>query len=57
MSFDDIMNISNSDNNINTISDISFEGGSKPTELLNKVATESPNIIIDPKIIGFNKNW
>ena len=50
MSFDDIMNISNSDNNINTISDISFEGGSKPTELLNKVATESPNIIIDPKI-------
>ena len=50
MSFDDIMNISNSDNNINTISDISFEGGSKPTEPLSKVATESPNIIIDPKI-------
>ena len=52
MSFDDIMNISNSnsDNNINAISDISIEGGSKPIELLSKTATESQNIIIDPKI-------
>lgn len=57
MSFDDIMNISNSDNNINTDSDISIEGGSKVTEPLSKtaesqskIATESQNIIIDPKI-------
>lgn len=55
MSFDDIMNISN--NNINTISDISIEGGSKVTEPLSKttesqskIATDSQNIIIDPKI-------
>ena len=52
MSFDDIMNISNSnsDNNINAISDISIEGGSKPTEPLSKIAIEPQNIIIDPKI-------
>ena len=52
MSFDDIMNISNSnsDNNINAISDISIEGGSKVTEPLSKVAIEPQNIIIEPKI-------